>query len=126
MRKSFQPGANVPMVTETHRRLALELRMSTETLINQPTVEAFNRLSKMFAALCHAGLVGEPINQATDVMCVICDRYERVDRIGLKEAEAESLRQSVAAIDGALPKIPVNKFKEAVAMVEAFCITVGA
>lgn len=59
MRRRFQPKANVPMVTETHRRLALELRMAGESLVASPSVDAFNQLSKMLAALCIAGMAGE-------------------------------------------------------------------
>jgi hypothetical protein len=126
MRKSFQPGANVPMVTETHRRLALELRMATETLIERPSVDAYNQLSKMLAALCNAGMQSESLELATSTMNLVCDRYERVGKVGANEAEASSLRQAVAELDAAIPKIPVNKFKGAVANVAAFCISVGA
>jgi hypothetical protein len=126
MRRQFQPKANVPMVTETHRRLALELRMAVETLIASPSVEAFNQLSKMLAALCNAGMAGEAIDLATDTMSDICDRYERVQKIGANELEAERLRLAIASIDDRLPLIPVNRFEKAVAEVEVFCATVGA
>lgn len=114
------------MVTETHRRLALELRMSGEMLIERPSPEAFNQLSKMLAALCNAGLTGPDIDLATDTMCAICDRYERVGKIGAKPCEAEQLRAALAGIDGQLPRIPVNKFTKAVTEVALFCASVGA
>jgi hypothetical protein len=126
MRRKFQSGANVPMVAETHRRLALELRMTGETLIASPSVDAFNQLSKMFAALCNAGMAGEAIDLATDTMTDICDRYERVQKIGVSELEAEWLRLAIASIDDRLPLIPVNRFEKAVAEVAVFCATVGA
>jgi hypothetical protein len=126
MRRKFQPKANVPMVTETHRRLALELRMAGETLIARPSPDAFNQLSKMLAALCNVGMVGEAIDLATGTMCDICDRYERVQKIGVSELEAERLRLAIASIDDRLPLIPVNRFEKAVAEVEVFCATVGA
>lgn len=126
MRRQFQPKANIPMVTETHRRLALELRMSGESLIARPSVEAFNQLSKMFAALCNAGMAGEAIDLATGTMSDICDRYERVGKIGVKDCEAVQLRLAIARIDGRLALLPVNKFLKAVAEVEVFCATVGA
>jgi hypothetical protein len=126
MRRRFQPKANVPMVTETHRRLALELRMAGEALIARPTVDAFNQLSKMLAALCSAGMAGEAIDLATDTMSDICDRYERVQKIGVSGPEAERLRLALACIDDRLPLIPVNRFQQAVAEVAVFCATVGA
>lgn len=126
MRRQFQPKASIPMVTETHRRLALERRMAGESLIAAPSVDAFNQLSKMLAALCNAGMAGEAIDLATDTMSDICDRYERVQKIGVSELEGEWLRLAIASIDDRLPMIPVNRFAKAVAEVEMFCATVGA
>lgn len=126
MRRNFQPKANVPMVAETHRRLALELRMAGEALIASPSVDAFNQLSKMLAALCNAGMAGEAIDLATDTMSDICDRYERVQKIGISETEAEWLRLAIASIDDRLPLIPVNRFEKAVAEVAVFCANIGA
>lgn len=125
-RRSFQAGADVPMVTETHRRLALELRMAGETLISRPSVDAFNQLSQMFAALCNAGMQGGAIDMATGAMSDICDRYERVQKIGVSPAEADQLRLAIASIDDRLPLLPVNRFEKAVAEVALFCATVGA
>jgi hypothetical protein len=124
-RRPLPPG-NVPMVTETHRKLALELRMSGEVLIECPTPEAFNTLSKMLAALCNAGLTGYAIDLASRTMCQICDRYERVGKIGASPWEAAQLRAALAGIDGQLPRIPVNKFKHAVTEVALYCASIGA
>ena len=126
MRALFQPGANVPMVTETHQRLALQLRTTGETLIARPSPDSFNQLSKMFAALCNAGMAGEAIDLATDTMSDICDRYERVGKVGVSDTEAEWLRTAIASIDDRLPFLPVNRFRKAVAEVEAFCALAGA
>lgn len=126
MRRAFQSKANIPMVTETHRRLALELRMAGEALIGSPSVDTFNQLSKFLAALCNAGMAGEAIDLATDTMSDICDRYERAQKIGVSELEAEWLRLAIASIDDRLPLIPVNRFEKAVAEVAVFCATVGA
>lgn len=125
-RRQFQPRANVPMVTETHRRLALELSLACEALIGAPSVEAFNQLSKMLAVLCNAGMAGEAIDLATDTLSTVCDRYERVGRIGVSETEAQSMRAAIASIDDRLPLIPLNRFERAVADVAIFCATVGA
>lgn len=114
------------MGTETHRRLALELRMAGETLIARPSIDAYNILSKMLAALSRAGLVGEAMDLANGAMLEICDRYERVNKVGVSECEAERLRLAIASIDDRMPLIPVNRFERAVAEVEIFCATVGA
>lgn len=114
------------MVTETHRRLALELRLATEALIGAPSPVTYNTLSKMLAALNRAGLEAPALSEATDTLNEVVDRYERIGKVGMKAAEAAALRQSIAAIDGAMARIPVNKFAEAVAAVEVFCDAVGA
>lgn len=114
------------MVAETHRKLALELRTSGEILIERPSPEAFNQLSKMLAALCNAGMTGVDIELASGTMCAICDRYERIGKIGASQIEAKQLRTALAGIDRQLPRIPVNKFKHAVTEVALFCASVGA
>jgi hypothetical protein len=124
-RRPLPPG-NIPMVTETHHKLALELRMSGEVLIERPTPEAFNRLSKMLAALCNAGLTGVDIDLASSTMCLICDRYERVGKIGVSQIETKQLRTALDGIDRQLPRIPVNKFKHAVTEVALYCASIGA
>lgn len=118
----FQPKASIPMVRETHSRLALQLRLAGESLIGQPTVDSYNTLSKMLAALNRAGLAATVTDPATDTMNAICDRFvfEPAGGVTVKEAEAETLRASLAAIDAALPRVPVNRFAHAVAEVEAF------
>jgi hypothetical protein len=126
MRRRQLPKGNVPMVTETHRRLALELRLAAETLIAAPAPETYNSLSKMLAALKRAGMDSTALECANNTMSEIVDRYERIGKVGLKESEAASLRQAVAGIDGSLARIPVNKFAEAVAAVEVYCAAVGA
>lgn len=114
------------MVTETHRRLALELRLAAEALIGAPSTVTYNTLSKMLAAPNRAGMVTPSLDRATDTLNAVVDRYERIGKVGLKDAEAAALRLAVAGIDGAMARIPVNKFSEAVAAVEIFCDAVGA
>jgi hypothetical protein len=126
MRKQFQPNAAVPMGTDSYKRLALELRMSGETLIARPSVEAYNTLSKMLAALSRAGMEGAAVDLATDTMNEVCDRYTRVGKIGVSPGEAEHLRLAIASIDDRLPQLAVNRLRRAVAEVEIFCATVGA
>ncbi len=120
------PAGNVPMCSETHRRLALELRMSIETLIDQPSPAAYNQVSKMLAALGRAGLAGAALDLANDTMSDICDRYVRVGKVGASDVEAEQLRLAAGGIDRKLPFIPLNRVREAVAEVELFCAEAGA
>lgn len=114
------------MTTEPRNRLAMELRASVETLVAQPSPESFNRLSKMLAALATAGMECAALEVASSTMNTICDRYERIGKVGLRDVEAEALRAAAGGIDHRLPYLPVNKLAAAVAKVEAFCATVGA
>lgn len=120
------PKGNVPMVTETHRRLALELRLAGETLIAAPAPSSYNTLSKMLAALSRAGMTDSALHNANSTMSDVVDRYERVGKVGLKDTEAAALRQAIAGIDARLGRLPVNKLAEAIAAVEIYCADVGA
>lgn len=123
-RRPLPPG-NVPMFSETHRRLALQLRISIETLIARPSVDAYNQVSKMLAALGRAGLTGAGLDMANDTMSGICDRYERVRKVGASDVEAERLRMAAGGIDRRLPFIPLNRVRKAVVEVELFCAADG-
>lgn len=125
-RRQFQPKANVPMGTDSYKRLALQLHTSCATLIDCPSPESFNQLSKMFAALCNVGMAGEAMDLATDTMSDICDRYEQHLVVTVTECEAEWLQLAVASIDDRLHQVPVNRLAEAVSQVEMFCAFVGA
>lgn len=119
-RAQFQPKANVPMFTETRDRLAMEIRMAGETLINRPSIDSYNTLSKMLAALTRAGMATDIVGPGTKVMCAICDRYEQTRTITVECEEAAGLRQAIAGIDASLPRIPLQRFAQAVAEVEVF------
>lgn len=112
--------ANVPMVTATRDRLALEIRMAGELLALRPTVDAYNTLSKMLAALDRAGMRPDLLAPGTALMNTICDRYEQSGAITVEREEAAGLRQVVANIDAALHRVPLQRFNRAVAEVEAF------
>jgi hypothetical protein len=117
---------NRPMTAPAHRRLALEIRLAVETLAAAPSVESYNTVSKMLAALTRAGLKCEALDRANAVMDVVVERYSRVNKVDLKDDEAAALRKAIAAIDGRMATIPVNRIAEAVASVEVFCASVGA
>lgn len=118
----FQPNANVPMVTETRDRLALEIRMAGESLIGKPSVDSYNILAKMFAALNRAGMA-DVVDPGSRTLHAICDRYEQNRAITVEREEAESLRQVIANVDGALHRVPLQRFAKAVAEVEIFVTT---
>jgi hypothetical protein len=124
-RRPFQPGANIPMTIETFDRLALELRMAGEALIAYPTIDTYNALSKMFATLNRAGMEGGAFDLATGTMNAICDRFETAGAISVSPDDAEQLRTAIFSIEPALPKLPVNRLRQALADVAAFCVTVG-
>jgi hypothetical protein len=120
----FQPEANVPMVGETRDRLALEIRMAGETLIERPSIDSYNILAKMFAALNRAGMAAVLVDPGSKIMAAICDRYEQTGTITMEPEEAAGLRQAVADIDAGLHRIPLQRFAKAVAEVEVFCAAV--
>lgn len=125
--KAYKPRpANIPMMAETRNSLALELHLATETLIAAPSPDTYNQLSKMLAALRNAGATDACIDQASDAMLVICDRYERVGKVGVADTEAAVLRQAAGGIDHQIGTVPTNKFRQSVADVSAFCIAIGA
>lgn len=125
-RRQFQPRADIPMMQETYDRLALELRMAGEALIASPTVDTYNQLSKMFAALNRGGMVGGAMELGTGTMNRICDRFEAEVAITVTADEAEQLRTAIFSIESALPRMPVNRFRQAVREVATFCAGVGA
>jgi hypothetical protein len=123
-RPQFQPKANIPMGGETRDRLALEIRMACEHLIGHASIESYNTLSKMFAALLRAGMVDDLVKPGSRIMGAICDRYEEAGSITVEPEEAAGLRQAVADIDAGLHRIPVQRFARAVAEVETFVTVV--
>lgn len=120
------PKGNVPMSTESHRRLALELRLAVEALIGVPSPVTYNTLSKMLAALNRAGLKIQALEDATATMNAICDRFERVGKVGVSPSETAAPRTAIARIDGGMWRVPGNLLAEAVATVETFCAAIGA
>ena len=119
-RPQFQAKANVPMGTETRDRLALELRMAGESLIAQPTIDAYNTLSKILASLNRARLHANLLDPGTNLLNGICDRFEQTGSIAVEFEEAAQLRQALANIDAGLHRVPLQRLSRAVAEVEAF------
>jgi hypothetical protein len=123
---AFQRRANIPMTTDTFQRLELQLRMAAEALIGHPTPDTYNQLTKMFSALVRCNLAGEAMDLGNDALSDICDGYEATGALAVTDVQAEHLRLAVDSVNRALPLIPVNKLKQAVAEVEVFCASVGA
>lgn len=119
-RPQFQARANVPMATETRDRLALQIRMAGESLIGQPSIDAYNTLSKMLAALTRAGMAAALVDPGSILMNGVCDRFEQAGSITVESEEAAKLRQALANIDAALHRVPLQLLSRAVAEVEAF------
>jgi hypothetical protein len=105
------------MVTETRDRLALEIRMAGETLIGRPTIDSYNLLAKMFAALNRAGMAAV-VDPRSWTLHTICDRYEQSRTITVVREEAETPRQVIANVDAALYRVPLQRFTKALAEVE--------
>gem|GEM_PF-1074079 len=125
-RPNLPAKANVPMVTETRDRLAIEVRMAGEVLAARPSIDAYNTMSKMLAALSRAGMRPTLLEPGTALMNRICDRYEANGTITVEREEAAGLRQVAANIDAALHRLPVQRFNRAVAEVEAFFAVVDS
>ncbi|AEK63197.1 hypothetical protein [Collimonas fungivorans] len=125
--KAYKPrSVRIPMMPETRNSLALELHLATEALIAVPSPDTYNQLSMMLAALRRAGAMDVSIDQASDAMLSICDRFDRVGKVGVAESEAAILRQAAGGIDRQIGTVPMNKFKQSVADVSAFCMAIGA
>lgn len=83
-------------------------------------------MSAILATLVRYEVVGDAINVATAVLVDICDRYERVGKVGVSAAEAEKLRATSVGMDVKIGAIPLNKFNESKFEVRAYVESVGA
>jgi hypothetical protein len=123
---AFQRRANIPMTTDTFKRLELQLRTSAESLIAQPTPDSYNQMTKMFAALVRCNLVGDAMDLGNDALSNICDSFQSTGAVAVTDVQAEHIRMAVDSVILRLPQVSVNALKQAVAEVEVFCASVGA
>lgn len=123
---AFQRRANIPMTTDTFKRLELQLRTSTESLIARPTPDSYNQVTKMFSALVRCNLIGEAMDLGNDALSDICDAYTVTGAVAVTDVQAKHLRLAVDSVIQRLPLVPVNVLEQAVAEVEVFCASVGA
>lgn len=118
-------AVDVPMMPETRDRLALSMHMAVEALIMAPSVETYNSLSTKLCTLSNVGMNCRGYFVATAAVQDICDRYERIGKVGVSATEAEALRSSVGDLDRMLASIPVNKLVAAEALTAAHCAEMG-
>lgn len=112
--KQYRPrGVRVPMMAPTRDNLAMHLHAAVETLIAAPSIDAYNRVSKMLATMTQSGVDHIALNVASQTVNSICDRYERIGKIGVSGYEAGVLRDMAGHLDALLARIPVNVFKAA-------------
>lgn len=116
---------NIPMMAPTRDRLALVLRMAVEALILAPSIDAYNSLSTKFSTLGHAGITSDSLEAGKLALTDICDRFERIGRIGVSGNEAEQLRAAVADLDSLLATLPANKLARAETVTAMHCAEMG-
>ncbi len=126
-RKAYQSRApSVPMQKSTRDSIALDLHLAVEALISAPSPDTYNQLVKMMETIQRTGAAGHPLQSAMITLAKICDRYDRVKKVGVSAEEAEQLRHASAGIDEMIGRIPMNKFRAAVAGVSIDCVLMGA
>ena len=124
--KAHKPRAvNIPMMATTRNSLALKLHLMIEALIEAPSPDTYNQLSKKLAQLVYTGAQGKCLDMATDVLTAVCDRFERVGRVGTSELEAKALRMAGVGLDSLLGTIPINKVEDAGARVSIYAEEMG-
>jgi hypothetical protein len=131
-RKAYRPRAvHVPMMAETHERLALTLHMAVETLISRPSSTAYNEMTKKIASLTdavgnmrntsdlsgHRDATANALRTAVMVLDSVWKRWERTGAVAVTEIEAISLRNACGVLDNAIKEIPKNVFDACVLQV---------
>lgn len=125
--KEYKPKAvHVPMMKETRDELALRLYAAIETLIADPDPVSYNALSVMLCTLKQAGAQGYALDDANSAMLDICNRYERVNRVGVSDGEEKLLRRAAGGLDALIGTIPVNQFKLASMRTKRWAEEMGA
>jgi hypothetical protein len=120
--KTYRPRAvNVPMMCETHDSLALDLRLSVETLIAAPSVDTYNAVSLKLVTLGRVVGARDFMEQAKRAMLDVAARFERVGKMGVSDPEAAALRDSLGQMDAVIALVPVNKFAAAEAKTARWC-----
>ena len=95
--KKYRPrDIKVPMMGNSRNNLALELRLAVMTLVEAPTPEAFNQLSRMLASLALAGARIEVFRLVvigmSKALQKVADRHVRVGKVGVSAGEYSKSR----------------------------------
>lgn len=114
------------MTNDTHQLLASQLRMAGEALINSPSTETYNQMSRAVTALARAGVAGEAMGIGCSTLLGISDRYGENAAITVTKREAELIRMAIASVDEALPSLQVKTLKQAITETDVNCASVGA
>lgn len=126
-RKAYQSRApSVPMQKSTRDSIALDLHLAVEALISAPSPDTYNQLVKMVEAIQRTGMQGDSLRLAMMVLTEICNRYDRVKKVGVSLQEEIQLRQASSGLDEMIGRIPMNEFRAAVAGVSIDCVLMGA
>lgn len=119
-RKAYRPKpVHIPMMAESRNALAMQLYAAIKTLVDRPDVDACNRVSKILATMSQAGLKSTHLDEASEAMNQIVDRFIRVGKIGVSDSEAETLHRTAGQLDVLLATIPVNVLRASKQMVSA-------
>jgi prepilin-type N-terminal cleavage/methylation domain-containing protein len=133
-RKAYKPkAAHLPMMRETHDRLALKLHLTVEALITQPSPLAYNELTKKLATLTDAishmrggrhlvddhDAAANALRTSVIVLGAIFDRWEKTKNLAVTAMEALSLRSAAGVLDDAIRRIPKNVFDSSTVIVRA-------
>lgn len=116
---------NLPMMAATRDRLALQLHMAVEALILAPSAGTYNSLSTKLCTLANAGMPADALLPANTIVRDICDRYERVGKVGVSDAEAMGLRAVIGDIDRLLATVPANVLINAEVVTAVHCEEMG-
>lgn len=104
---------SIPMMAATRDRMALDLHAAVETLIHAPDIESYNHVSTKLIALGRVAGERDCLESAKEAMGAICDRFQRVGKMGVSEHEAHQLRKASGDMDSMIGTIPVNRMIKA-------------
>jgi hypothetical protein len=129
-RKRYNPDKHklhVPMTAATRNPLALDLHLTVESLVSNPTEETGSRLARILMAMANAINYQSPVRIADraddDAVAVkgalaalqaIEDRFDRLGKYGLNGDEIAALRKAAGGLDESLARIPFNVLQQSI------------
>lgn len=120
--KKYKPGqVRMPMMAETRNSLALELRLAVAALVQAPSVDTYNQLNQMLAAVAWAADGQADIRRVALSLDLalrqVATRFERIEAVTVTALEATTLHAGIDLLDGLLGQLCMFRFREAVARV---------